>query len=45
MAAEKARINIVVIGHISSGKSTTTGHSTTGTLQVSEILQTRSFYM
>ena len=26
MGKEKAHINIVVIGHVDSGKSTTTGH-------------------
>ena len=26
MGAEKTHINIVVIGHVDSGKSTTTGH-------------------
>ena len=26
MGKEKARINIVVIGHVDSGKSTTSGH-------------------
>jgi len=26
MAVEKTHINIVVIGHVDSGKSTTTGH-------------------
>lgn len=26
MAKEKAHVNVVVIGHVDSGKSTTTGH-------------------
>ena len=26
MAKEKTRINVVIIGHVDSGKSTTTGH-------------------